>query len=840
MVIKLNNAKRQIRFWLCLVLLSVAAQLAHGELASLQMPLYTGMTNYYVFATNDNAVVSSNEYVVVKFETGETLLSEVVLTTNYLGQAYRALQLASTNEWGRIVTNTINIASLKPKVPQGLVLTADILSFDKDTGWAEAKGHVVVSKGDQILHAVYARVNTDTEDAYAAGNVQLSQPGGLWEGKVLSGNFRTRAWETGETIGSSDPFRIIKSEGSRVQTNGMLVLDATILTTCTNEYPNCHYHLKARKVTIKPGRLLRGWGGSCSFNDVPALYLPYWKLDLRPDFGWTIAPGQDSRLGAYLLSSYRYRMNPVFRGETHVDYMSERGVAFGQDFKWGLTNGIPILGLRNGAGNGDIKTYFINDKKPVDDDEDAATSDIEESRYRILLRNRYSLTARDYTMLNASYVSDTDVLEDFFEDEYRVYHTPDNYFIYGHNENEYSISLSTRFRLNDFYEGVNKLPELSIDFMPQQIGESSFFYEGRTAVANLEQVYAESNTNDLDYSVYRFDTWHEFSRPQKFFGFLNVIPRTSYRGTYYSETYGVSNYVTTVTQILTNNIIDASGVSSSVVSSQTSTNAHSVKYDTGAGYRNVFGLGTEVSFKAFKQWGGEIKPRRHVVEPYLNYTFVPEPNILASELYQFDDVDSQGEANWMRLGLRNKLQKKVKRSLGYSPHDIVDLDLYTAYNLNADDGVDPITDVWMDIEWAPRDDFMVEAEARYDLANAELATFNIRGYASVTNTLRVSLELRYAANSSSLLTGDLSLFPDRVGWNPSIYTRYEIEESRVEEVGFYLRRTYDCLVFRTGVRIIPGYERVDGSQTEDEYRGTFEFWLRAFPEYGMQRRRSSY
>jgi hypothetical protein len=131
---------------------------------------------------------------------------------------------------------------------------------------------------------------------------------------------------------------------------------------------------------------------------------------------------------------------------------------------------------------------------------------------------------------------------------------------------------------------------------------------------------------------------------------------------------------------------------------------------------------------------------------------------------------------------------------------------------------------------------MIESQARYNLTMSEIATFNIRGYTSVSDVFRTSLEWRYNVDSSSLFSGDISMFQGRIGWSPSVYARYEAEESRLEEAGFYMRKTLDCLVFRTGIRIHPGYTRSDGSERDDEYRGTFELWLRAFPEFGMKRK----
>ncbi len=121
------------------------------------------------------------------------------------------------------------------------------------------------------------------------------------------------------------------------------------------------------------------------------------------------------------------------------------------------------------------------------------------------------------------------------------------------------------------------------------------------------------------------------------------------------------NQSLTVNGTLTNNV------------TETVTNNIENSVDAGAEFRNVFGIGTEVSFKAFKQWGNDAKPRRHVLEPYANYTFVAEPDVLPQNIYEFDSIDSINEYHQIRIGARNKLQKKVRRKIGYSPHDILDV-----------------------------------------------------------------------------------------------------------------------------------------------------------------------
>ena len=220
-------------------------------------------------------------------------------------------------------------------------------------------------------------------------------------------------------------------------------------------------------------------------------------------------------MGTFLLSSVRYRINPLLIGESHVDWRTERGMGLGQDLTW-RTEGRGYLG--------DVATYFLDDQKPVDDDEDTEAIDAESQRYRIRLRNTHHIGPRDYVLANLHYLSDEDILEDFFEDEYRRRRQPDNYVMYTHRGDNYAASMLMRGRMNDFYTSVNRLPEVSLSTMRQQAGDSEFYYEGETTASSLEKQWKDGSDKE-DYSALRIDTLHTFSHPSKYLGFLTVTPR---------------------------------------------------------------------------------------------------------------------------------------------------------------------------------------------------------------------------------------------------------------------------------------------------------------------------
>jgi LPS-assembly protein len=693
---------------------------------------------------------------------------------------------------------------------------ADKLDYDQETGWIEAVGNVHLRKGQDELRAQYVRVNVITEEANAFGNVRLNRAGMIWTGTRLRYNFKTREMEAERSIYDSEPYHVLADKFTR--SGALCLLEHAKITTCAHKYPDCHYHIRAREVAVVPGEYLEAKGAVWYFGKMPVMYVPYWYRNLQGDFGFRFYPGYSSRMGAFLLSSYRYRMSPTLKGETHLDYRSRRGIGVGQDVKWNEADQY----------SGELSLYYIDDKAPIDDDEDPATTDIDNQRYRLKIRHSGDISDRSYLMMQGNYLSDTDILEDFFEDEYRESRQPENYVAYGYRGDRFAGNVVFQSRLNDFYSNVNRLPECSLDFMRSEIGNSSLYYGGQTAVSVLQQVWEKENTVDEDYTVMRIDTEHMLYRPARCFGFLNLIPRAGYRGTYYSKTRLITTAVETTSTTETNIVIDAAGNTNEIVSVRSETESSSIETETGADFRSFGELGMEVSFKAFKTWGGDILPRRHIVEPYANYTFVPEPTLLPENIYQFDDLDGLGEEHSIQMGVRNKIQtKKAGR-----PFDLLDVDVYTKYRIKRDEDEDAIDRFYFDAEFRPSDWLAVDVDAEYDVGESTMDELNTRLGMIAPDAWSVALEHRFVADESSVLAGDVTLIPN-IDWTLGLYGRFELDEGRVEEQWAFVQRNLDCMAVKTGFGVMPGYTRSDGTNKEDEWRVMLEIWFTAFPQLSL-------
>lgn len=712
-------------------------------------------------------------------------------------------------------------------------VNAKVMGYDRLRQVITASGSAVVQRDDMELRADNMTVSTETHDIEAQGNVVFRRfaPVGVatqdvgavtarevmteWRGDSLYYNYVTRAWRSGVFDSFFDPFHV-RAE-SAITTNGEYVLKSGSVTTCTNAADHCHYSIRCSEIRVREGDRIAGRHAVVKLGPVPVFYLPWWYRSFDPSVGISAEAGYRSAWGYFLDTSTKYWMTPHLRGTTEVDYRSRRGPAVGQEVGW-KAEGV----------EGRLYGYYADDQDPQSDyggGEDR--SGLDSGRYRVRFQHSQELAARDHVRVDADYLSDEFLMEDFFRSEYRDGFQPQNHASYTHRGDGYALGLSAYKRLNDFYTAVDRLPEATLDITRGRIGETPFYYESRNSAAFLQKLWPEDETATKDdYSSARIDTAHTLYYPSKLFGFLNVTPRAGYRATYYSETVLRETNTTVTTVFVTNTVAGAGGSTTTVITPQTRTNSTTRFIGQGSDVRSLPELGVETSFRAFKVLDAEEtifgSGLRHVAEPYANYTFIPEPDLTPDRLYQFDSVDALTKDDSVRFGLRNELQTRSDGRV----RSVADVDISTRYNLDAG-GEKPFDKLNMKAEFNPAEKVAIFMDGSYDLKVNELATFNARLSAN-RDPWKFFLEHRYRNSDSSLLTADLAWTANR-NWEFGVYDRFEFEESRLEEQACYITRMLDCLGLKLVLGYLPGYTLADGSSRKTDYRIAFQMWVRAFP-----------
>lgn len=674
-------------------------------------------------------------------------------------------------------------------------IRADRLEYEADGRVLTGEGHVLITQGPATLRADRVRYNTETGEVWAQGSIRYEGVGRIWEGEELTYNAQTGEGDFGAFTAFFDPFYVTAETAQREGTN-RFALTRTTLTTCDGEDPD--FIIRSQRAEMINDDTFEAWNAVFYLHGVPFFYLPYiHKYFGESTVDFDVMPGYASDMGPFILTSYNLHPTREVRLSTLLDYRMKRGLAIGEEAVWNATNR---------SFKGHALAYYLNDSDPNPDDEAIREGVVDNERYRLSLQHRQTLTPTDYLIAQATYLSDPYVLEDFFYEDYRASVQPENRVSLAHRGDGYVAGLLINKRLNDFYENVDRAPEAYLDFNLQPVGDTGLFYEGDNSAAYLERVYPnDGGTNDYD--AFRLDSAHMLNYPTRHWGFLNVIPRAGYRGTYYSKTY------TDRVASNTFSYVDTNGVP--VTWDAITTN----RLEDGSRLRSLFELGFETSFKAFKVLSdrptglGRDIGLRHVVEPYADYTFVPEPNVEPENLPQFDAIDALGKRNDVLLGMRNKLQTKRRGAI----HDLINIDLYTLFRLDPDEGVNDFSDLYLNSRFRVWEAFAVDVDLAYDTYAGEFSAFDGRGGYVFSDGSTLSGEYLYRRDAADQAAGRLALFPNDP-WSFEVYARYNLDSGRVDEHTYMLTRKTDCLGYGLGFR-----------ERDDTYEVWAQIWLIAFP-----------
>lgn len=677
-------------------------------------------------------------------------------------------------------------------------IRSDRMEYKLDEEMAVFQGNVVIEHGEERLTADYIEVYTETEDVHAAGNIVFKQGKDFWRGEELTYNFKMKVGDFGAFSAFADPYYIYAEESERIGPREIFLRNVGV-TTCEGENPVVL--LQADEAKLVDGHILKAKHVVSFLGPVPIFYAPYLKKDLKGS-RWDFVPGYSSEMGAFLLTAYNYRIwtspEAEVRGATHFDVRTERGVGVGQDIIWTDPEK---------EWSGSFKAYYTHDDELFEDDEEeAARGDlIDSDRYRLRLEHIHNVTPNDTLFVDINYLSDPDVVEDFFDDEFRNNAQPENRINFIHRDDRFTAGIELNTALNDFYDNLDRLPELTLDIHRQRLGDTGFYYESENSAAYLERVFPEDSTGK-DYDAFRLDTAHQITYPTRQFGFLNVIPRAGYQATYYSDTIAFSSVTNMITMTDTNGVVTTNSSIANVIR------------EKGSDIRNIFELGLEASFKAFRVmhndpiWMGE--GLRHVVEPFLDYSYRPRPDLEPDELYQFDGIDQLDKLHILRLGVRNKLQTKRKQGV----HDLLALNLFTDLRLEKEEGQDDFSSLFVDAELRLLDGLRIDLDAEIDWSEEQnLNAFTTQIEYEMADDSNVGLEYRFADDRQSLLAVYANLFPEKK-WSYSAYWRYDFEGDDLEEQVYSVIHRADCLGLGVGVK-----------QIDDDVTVFGQIWLLALP-----------
>ncbi len=644
--------------------------------------------------------------------------------------------------------------------------------------------------------------NRRSGEARAAGAVVLEQSGQRWVGEQLDYNFTTGEARTGSFRTGYPPVFAAGQGLSLDPTNQTYVATNAIVTTDDVGAPGVK--IRAREIRMVPGKYIQARHATVLLGKVPLFYFPYYRrpLDTQANY-WELAPGYRSAYGPFLLTKYNWQASDRLELGMRLDYRLERGLGVGPEAEYDLGR----------WGKGGLQLYYLDDQEPG---EDSAGQPIDNDRYRFRFQHQIELRTNLTVRAAVHRQSDEFVLHDLFEREYRRDMQPRTYVEGQWIAGDFSLSAMAQAQINDFFETVERLPDVRLTGMRQRLGISPIYYESESSLGYFRRQYADDALPR--YEAMRADTFQQLVLPRTLFGWLNVTPRAGGRLTYYGEADGPGG----------------------VTEEET---------------RGVFNTGAEASAKVSRLWKGarsrfwEMNGLRHIAEPSIQYVYVPNPSEAPARLPQFDyevptyrllpieypdynAIDSIDSQNALRFELYNRLQTKRGEEIDH----LLAWGLATDWRLNPRPGQATMADLYSDLDFKPRTWITLSSEVRYDLEIGRLRLASHRLTLRPNDTWSLSLGQRYLRDEPSLgadyaignnLIYGRIFYKLNENWAFSVAEHFEARNGLLQEQYYTVYRDFRSW---TGALTFRLREQQDG---EEDFSVAAMFSLKAFPRFNL-------
>ena len=523
---------------------------------------------------------------------------------------------------------------------------------------AEIKGTVVDPLGNQKLQVEIARSSSAVTADRMSGNL-LTGMMTFADLKLRAGNFVCKAKR-----GVRQPGGELKLKDMEVSTCEYLFEDQShfsIGMSTANIYPHETEGFGFAN-TEKEHTQYSLWGYNTTLRiyGVPVFWLPmiYTPKDESPGL-FSTQLGRSGDWGYYILLTKKFQFSDYPNASTslELDFYSKRGIGYGERTSITTENSRTV-----------INAYGIYDQEPYESSGGDPKNpwgksrfEIPHQRFDLQITHRTHITPRLDFRGQLEWMSDPYMLEDYFQERADAVTEPATYAALEYQHDRFSAALYTRFQVNDFYTTVQKLPEARLDVPRQEIlpGTNLYYQGSHTADifklnwARFDRPWKNIYGRLKNYESGRFDTVNFLYYPIRT-DYINIVPRAGLRMTGYTNS--------SRRKISQNDIFMMQAAADE-------REDHGVRvrnYDDHghSKFRVLAEFGVEANTKIYNTWQNirsdffGLDGLRHICEPYVNYTFITDPTVNRNKLLYFDEIDRYEGMNFLRLGLRNRLQTR--------------------------------------------------------------------------------------------------------------------------------------------------------------------------------------
>jgi len=691
---------------------------------------------------------------------------------------------------------------------------------------ATARDNVAIHIGNTDIYADYAQYNSTTHDVELRGHVRIYRDLSLYV--TDSGVYNTETKKIRAISGrtESEPYFLGGENVNSISENAYSIRDGTF-TTHDSSKPD--FHLHARKIRIyEKDRVIMQYV-TAYIGNVPVFWWPYLYQSLDNAFSFTITPAYYSTWGPSLLTQVTFPITDNIHSRLRLDYFGRRGLAIGFD---------PIIKYgKDESSSAKLKTFYIQDQNPNLNQTAVRRTGVPTGRYLVSLEDRTNFTDDIYGIANTTKMSDQYVMQDFFQGEFRIDPVPDNVIALTKTDPFFTLTGIARFQANDFFTTTERLPEVVLDIKRHALFGGPIFYEGESGFADLRLQFPEGS-GLKNYGTDRFDTFHQLTFPNTYFGWLSIMPRVGYRGTYYGKTWdlGSTVFVPPSNPLVPDFILPPP------------TTVNPIKFD-GDTFRSVFDTGAEASFKISRKWE-DVQSRAfgldglmHVIQPFTDFSYVkedgpdplsilqfdrfePSTQLRAIDFPQFTPTDSIASWTVWRVGVRNRLETRRDDTT------LTWFELDTFFDVNFENPYDRTnySNFFNNIRFTPLPWVSLSINSQVPAFSKGFTEVNTIASVQPLANMQLSVGHRYLndnpffVNSSLFVVGGYYRINDN--WGVGAQEQYEATTSTLEEQRYSIYRDLSSWVASLG-----GVIRDNNGVKQ--YGLLFTVTLKAFPKFGF-------
>jgi lipopolysaccharide export system protein LptA len=693
-------------------------------------------------------------------------------------------------------------------------------------GLATARDNVAIHVGDTDIYSDFAQYNSRTHEISVQGNVRIYRDVNLYVGESAVYNVDTKQIHAKEMRSEYNPYFLSGQNVTQISANQYSVENATFTT---HDSPRPDFHLHARRVRIYENDHVVFRDVTFYIGSVPVFWWPYLYQSLDDAFNFTISPAYLSSWGPSLLTQLTFPITEDIKGRLRLDYRGRRGLAVGfeSDIDYGKDN----------SSHARLKTYYIQDQNPLLNRTDLPRKAVPTGRYRLTLEDRTNLTSDIYAIADITKLSDPFVMQDFYQSEFRINPVPDNVVALTKTDPFYTLTAITRFQANEFFDQTERLPEVVLDIKRHALFGGPIFYEGETGIADLHRNFPDGSGFD-NYGTVRADTFHQFTYPNTYFGWLSIVPRAGFRATYYDETRDLGKTIFTpdTNPLVPEFLLPDPTLKMPIV-------------DGGSKVRTVFNTGAEASFKLSRTWEDAqsrvlgLDGVMHVIQPFTNFSYVHENGTDPAAILQFDrfepstelrpidfpqftSIDSIDSWTIWRLGVRNRLETRRDDAT------VTWLELDTFLDVNFVNPYDrtPYSNFFNQLRFTPLPWATLAVDSQVPAFDRGFTAVNTTVSVQPIPNLQVSVGHRYLhenpffQDSSLYVVGGYCRLDDN--WGIGFQEQYEATTGTIEQQRYAVYRDLTNWVASFGAVIR------DNAGVK-EYGVLLTFTLKAFPKFGF-------